>query len=122
MTGGVKTDAGPLAKAVSSALADIHGFSVKADAAGTLDDYDVQLTSDLDRVLGDVVKKQVQGQLARVEGELRAVIMEKVNGPLNEAKAGFVGLDPIGKELASRLNLGSELLQGGKPGGFKLPF
>lgn len=122
MTGGVKSDAGPLAQAVSSALADIHGFSVKADVAGTLDHYDVRLTSDLDRVLSDVVKKQMQAQLTRLESELRTAIMEKVKGPLDEAKANFGGLDSLAKELTDRLNLGNELLQSGKSGGFKLPF
>lgn len=124
MTGGVKAEAGALAQAVSSALADIRAFSVKADIGGTLDNPDVRLTSDLDRVIGDVVKKQLQAQLSRVEGELRSAIMEKVNGPLNEAKAGFGGLDGIAKDLAGRMNLGNELLKSGTtaPGGFKLPF
>jgi uncharacterized protein (TIGR03545 family) len=122
MTSGLKADAGPLAQAVSAALSDVHGFSVKADVAGTLDHYDVRLTSDLDRVLSDVVKKQLQAQMTRLEGQLRAAIMEKVNGPLNEAKASFGGLDGVANELAGRLNLGNELLQSSKPGGFKLPF
>ena len=121
MASGAKSE-GAVAQAVSSALADIHGFSLKADVTGTLDDYDVQLSSDLDRVLGDVVKKQLQGQIAKVEGELRAAIMEKVNGPLGDLKTNLGGLDGIASELTSRLNLGNELLQSSKPGGFKLPF
>ena len=125
MTSGVKAGAGVLANAVASALSDIKGFTLKAEVSGTLEQYDVNLTSDLDRVLKDVVGKQVQAQTARLEAQLQSAIAEKVAGPLNELKASLGGLDSIGTELASRLNLGTDLLKAGKgsaPGGLKLPF
>jgi len=122
---GVKAGAGVLANAVASALSDVKGFTLKAEVTGTVENYEVKLASDLDRVLKDVVGKQVQAQTARLETELQSAIAEKVAGPLNELKASFGGLDSVGTELASRLNLGTDLLKGvkgGSPGGFKLPF
>jgi uncharacterized protein (TIGR03545 family) len=125
LASGVKAGAGVLANAVASALSDVKGFTLKAEVTGTVEQYDVKVESDLDQVLKDVVGKQVQAQTARLETELQSAIAEKVAGPLNELKASLGGLDNIGTELASRLNLGSELLKGakgGSPGGFKLPF
>ncbi|MGH7165636.1 MAG: TIGR03545 family protein, partial [Nitrospiraceae bacterium] len=125
MASGVKAGAGVLANAVASALSDVKGFTLKADVTGTVEQYDVNLTSDLDRVLKDVVGKQVQAQTARLEAQLQSAIVEKVAGPLNELKTGLGGLDSVGTELASRLNLGTDLLKGakgGSPGGFKLSF
>ncbi len=122
---GVKASAGVLANAVASALSDVKGFTLKAEVSGTVEQYDVKVASDLDRVLKDVVGKQVQAQIARLETELHSAISEKVAGPLNELKASLGGLDNIGTELASRLNLGTDLLKSGKssaPGGLKLPF
>ncbi len=125
MVSGVKAGAGVLANAVASALSDVKGFKLEAEVSGTVDQYDVKLTSDLDRVLKDVVGKQLQAQTARLEAQLQSAIAEKVAGPLNELKGSLGGLDGIGTELASRLNLGTDLLKAGKggaPGGLKLPF
>lgn len=121
---GMKKEAGPLAKAVASSLSDVKKFSVKADISGTLNDYDIQLSSDLDRVLKDAVGKQVEAQAARLEKDLRAVISEKVSGPMDDLKAGLGGLDAIGSEFAARLDLGDDLLKGTEkkgPAGFKIP-
>ncbi|WP_447974305.1 TIGR03545 family protein [Nitrospira sp. Kam-Ns4a] len=125
---GAKADAGALQQAIQAALADVHGFSVKAGITGTLDQYEVQLSSDLDRVLQEAVGKQIQAQLAKFEAQLQAAIMEQVGGPLAELRGSLGGLDGIAAELAGRLNLGKNLLHlakpggGGAPGGFALPF
>lgn len=107
---GVKKDAGPLAKAMASSLSDVKRFNVKADISGTLKDYDMRLSSDLDRVLRNAVGKQVRTQAASLEKELKAKISEKVNGPLSELKADLGGLDDVGSELTSRLDLVRDLL------------
>lgn len=119
-----KADGGPIREAVGAALADIHGFSLKADVTGTLDQYDLRLTSDLDRVLQEAVGKQVRAQVAKFEAQLQAAIQEQVNGPLKDLTASLGGLDGLAGDLASRLNLGNDLLKQAKPGagGFKLPF
>jgi len=121
---GVKKDAGPLAKAMASSLSDVEQFNVKVDISGTLKDYDMQLSSDLDRVLKNAVGKQVKTQAARLEKELKDRIFEKVKGPLSDLKADLGGLDSIGNELTRRLNLGGDLLKGTEKegsGGLKLP-
>lgn len=62
---------------------------------------------------------------ARFEADLQSAIAQKVNGPLNELKTAFGGLEGLTGELESRLNIGADLLKGGKgfgPPGFKLPF
>jgi len=125
ISSGVKAGAGVVANAVASALSDVKGFTLKAEVTGTVENYDVKLTSDLDRVLKDVVGKQVQAQSARLEAQLQSAIAEKVAGPLAELKVSLGGLDNIGTELANRLNLGTDLLKGAKggaAGGLKLPF
>jgi uncharacterized protein (TIGR03545 family) len=121
---GVKKDASPLAKAMASSLSDVKQFNVKVDISGTLKDYDMQLSSDLDRVLKNAVGKQVKKQAARLEKELKDRISEKVKEPLSNLKANLGGLDAIGSELTRRLNLGDDLLKGTEKegsGGLKLP-
>ena len=107
---GVKKDAAPLAKAMASSLSDVKRFNVKADISGTLKDYDMRLSSDLDRVLRNAVGKQVRTQAASLEKELKAKISEKVNGPLSELRADLGGLDAVDGELTSRLDLVRDLL------------
>ncbi|MGH7208098.1 MAG: TIGR03545 family protein [Nitrospiraceae bacterium] len=125
MTAGTKGDAGPVAKALAAALPGVRGLHLEARVAGTLDEYDVRLSTDLDRVLKDAAGKQLQEQMARVEGELKAAIAEQVATPLADLKASLGGLDGIGAELAARLNQASGLTKATKDGGLgglKLPF
>ena len=60
------------------------------------------------------------------ENELRREVYAKVSGPLGKTKDSLGGLDTIGNELTSRLNLGNGLLgsigTGSPASGFKLPF
>lgn len=124
----IATDAGPgagtVAKAVASALSDVKGLHLKAEVTGTVKQYDVRLSSDLDQVLKQALGKQMQEQLGTFESQLRAAIAEKVNKPLGDLKAGFGGLTGIGDELTARLNQATGLTKagGGLPGGLKLPF
>ena len=117
LTGGPQEGAGPVAKAISSALSGISRFRVNADVTGILEDYDIQLSSDLDRVLKEAAGKTVQKQAAQLESELKSAVFAKVNGPLGEARDSIGGLDAIGDELTNRLNVGNGLLRG-----LKLPF
>lgn len=107
----------PLAQAMASALSNISQFTVNADLNGTLEDYDIQVTSDLDRVLKSASSKVVQEQAAALEKELKKAISAKVGGPLEQTKGRLSALDAIGNELSNRLNLGNGLLSG-----LKLPF
>jgi uncharacterized protein (TIGR03545 family) len=117
---------GLLARAIGSALSEVSGFTVKAAVTGSLEEYDIKLSSDLDRVLQSVAGKAVQKQAAIFENDLKREVFAKVNGPLGEARSSLVGFDSIEKELTSRLNLGNSLLAslgaGSTGSGFKLPF
>ena len=110
-------DFNDFAQAMASVLSNISQFTVNADLNGTLGDYDIQVTSDLDRVLKSAANKVVQKQAAALEKELKKAISAKVGGPLEQTKGSLSGLDAIGNELSTRLNLGNGLLRG-----LKLPF
>ena len=107
---GSQDEAGGLVKAMASAVSDIKEFGVEANISGTLKAYDLQLSSDLDRVLKEAVRKQVEAQVTRLEKELQSAISEKVSEPMADIKASMGGLSAISSELTARLNLGKELL------------
>jgi len=119
-----KADAGPVAKAVRGALADVKAFRADAEISGTRQDYRIDFSSDLDQVLKNAVGRQIQAQLGKFQGDLQAAVMEKVKGPLGGANSEIAGLDGIGRELAERLNIADGLLKSGAGGrsGLKLPF
>ena len=120
----MKKEVGALSRAISSALSDIEKLSLQADISGTLKDYDIKLSSDLDRVLKNALSKLVKEQAALFGKELNARISEKVSGPLAGLKADQGGLAAISGELTSRLNLGDGLLKDARKSntkGFKLP-
>jgi uncharacterized protein (TIGR03545 family) len=126
LTAGKPDSTDPLAKAIGSALSGVSAFSVKAEARGTLDRYDVHLTSDLDRVLKDAAGRFVQDYTERLSKDLDAAVMAKVGGPLNDLKGSFGGLGSLGDELTARLTEATGVSKGSAqkllPGGFKLPF
>ncbi|HID29580.1 MAG TPA: TIGR03545 family protein [Desulfobacterales bacterium] len=122
---GSQDKAGALVKAMASAFSDVKAFGVEANISGTLKAYDLQLSSDLDRVLKEAVGKQVKAQAARLQKDLQSAISEKVSKPMADMKANLGGLSAINSELAARLDIGNELLKGTKesgPSGLKLPF
>lgn len=119
---------GPIGEAIAGALADVKAFQVKATVKGAQEQFDTRVESDLDDVLKDVVGKQAKAQVAKLEGQLRAAIDDKVKGKLDEVRGKLGGFDELIQDLAGRLNLGQDILKlgvgglGGKSGGFKLPF
>jgi uncharacterized protein (TIGR03545 family) len=123
ITTGTKPDTDAVAKAVASALSDIKSLRVKADITGTVRQYEVRLSSDLDQVLKQALGRQMQTQVGKFERQLRAAIAEKVHKPLGDLKSGFGGLTVVSDELTARLNQAAGLTGiGGTPGGLKLPF
>lgn len=119
---------GPVGEAIAGALADIKTFRVKADVTGTQEQFEMKVESDLDEVLKEAVGKQARAQVAKLEGQLRAAIDEKVAPQVAEIRGKLGGFDPLIQDLAGRLNLGQDILKsgagglGGKSGAFKLPF
>lgn len=107
----LKEDAGPLVDAIVSSLSDIKALNFKADVSGTFEDYDIQLSSDLDTVLKHAVGSLIKEKAALLEGDLRSAIAEKVKSPLGDLKKDLGGFDAIGGGLTDRLNLGDKLLK-----------
>ena len=122
ITTGEKPDAGAVARAVASALSNVNSLHLKADITGTVKEYSVQISSDLDQVLQQALGRQMQEQARQFESRLRAAIAERVNKPLGELKAGFGGFSVIGNDLTARLQQATSLTEAGGLGGLKLPF
>lgn len=99
-----------IAKLMDSALSDISQFTLNARISGTIDDYHVRLTSDLDRILSKAVGQQAEKMAAQLEKELQATIVEKTRGPMDNLRKSLGGLEAIDRDLADRLKLASGLL------------
>ncbi len=126
LSGGSAEKESPIKAALLSSLAAISRFHVKADIKGTLKNYTIDLTSDLDQAFAKAAGRAVSDQAAGFEKKLKEGVMAKVGGPLQATGKDMGGLNAIGQELTGRLNLGNGLLGnlkdiGGK-GGLKLPF
>ncbi len=106
---GKEVDGNRLQQALNDALADVSSFSINAEVTGPLDNYNVKITSDLDRVLKNAVGKQIKDLSDEFQDKLRAGIQNKIKGPLGEATGSMSGLDNINQEIASRLKLGNDV-------------
>ncbi|MDT7041332.1 TIGR03545 family protein [Candidatus Nitronereus thalassa] len=136
-------DANPLTNALSGAVSDISTLSVQAEITGTVQQYDVRIQSELDRILKEAAGKMVKNLAASFGKDLQSAISAKVSEPLKALTGSLGGLDSIGGELTNRLAKENDLLKGlleqglpknalpkglpeglpdKLPGGFKLPF
>lgn len=126
LSGNTSTSGTPFKKALLSSLSSISAFHVQADIRGTLQDYAIDLSSDLDRAFADAVGSAVKKQSAVFEEKLQAAVMNRVENPLQTTGKNLTGLNLINKELTDRLNVGNTLLGNlkglTKKGGLKLPF
>ena len=143
VSAGKPDDTNPLTKALSGAVSDISSLNVQADVTGTLQDYHVQIQSELDRLLKNAAGNMVKNLSASLGKELQSAISAKVAGPLKALTGSLGGLDSIGGELTNRLTKHNDLLKGlleqglpkkalpkglpeglpdKLPGGLKLPF
>jgi uncharacterized protein (TIGR03545 family) len=123
---GTPAESGPVFRAISSTLAGISNFSLDAKVSGNVNDYSIKLSSDLDRILKDSISGQLQGQIAKLEEELRADIAARVSVRLQQVKTGLGDLALVGDELEKRLqeflSLQKDALFKKKPGGLPIPF
>jgi hypothetical protein len=79
----------------------------------------------MDRILKNVIGKQLKEQTARFEKELKVAISEKMKGPLGALQTDLGGFDGISSEISSRFEEGNRLLKdikGDIPGGLKSLF
>lgn len=139
VSAGKPDDTNPLTKALSGAVSDISTLSAQADVTGTLQKYEVQIRSELDRLLKGAAGKMVKNLAVSFGRDLQSAVSAKVAEPLKSLTASFGGLDSIGGNLTRRLAKENNLLEGllmqglpkkvlpegltdSLPGGFKLPF
>ncbi len=124
MAAGGAQPQGVVERAVASALSGVKDFSLKADVAGTLDDYSITISSDLDRALKGAVGRVAEEQAARFEKELRDGVMAKAAAPLEDLKGSMDGIRSIDGDLNRREGLANGLLEqigAAAMGGVKLP-
>jgi hypothetical protein len=121
---GKKEESNPLLAAVASALSDVPSFRVKAKVSGPIENYQVEVSSDLDDQIKKAVSSQLQKYASKFEKDLSSAVLQKVGGPLQGAKGSLGDLDGIGKELQNRLRqmtgLQSTKTPQKLPGGLKL--
>lgn len=124
-TAGAKTDK-PLIGSLARALSAVKGFTLTAKVEGTPEQYDMKISSDLDRVLQQAAGSFVKEQGEQFEQKLRSAITGQFSGQLNELKGSLSGLNKVGTDLnssnSSLSGLLNEALSAGKTGGIKLPF
>ncbi|MBT7087216.1 MAG: TIGR03545 family protein [Desulfobacterales bacterium] len=121
ISAGKKESYGALSKALKSAISDISSFKADAKVTGTIDDYNISLSSDIDGILKKAVGKSLKNQAAKFEKELKKAILDKTGGPLKGLTKDKNSLNIFDKELADRSKAGKNILGSGG-GGFKLPF
>ena len=127
-------DTNPLTQALTSAVSGISELSLQMGISGTLDQYDIQVSSDLDRILQNAAGKMVKELAGRFGADLQATISAKIAEPMKELQGSLGGFKGIAGDLTNRLgqhndvlnsllekNLPSKSLKD-LPGGFKLPF
>jgi uncharacterized protein (TIGR03545 family) len=100
-----------IARALAGALAEVHDITMTAQVRGTMADYRLELSSNLDQILKQAAAKTIKEQTAGFARELREGIMAKVDGPLAAATTSFTDFAGIDKELATRLQTGTNLLR-----------
>lgn len=134
LSAGKEGDTNPLTKALSSAVTDISQLSLQADVKGTLEQPDVTLSSDLDRILQKAAGKMVNELAAKFGAELQTAISAKIAKPMQQLKKNLSGFDGIAGDLTERVTQHNDILKGlleknlpfkglkSLPGGFKLPF
>ncbi len=101
----------PFVAAVRSALSKVNNFSISADMAGTLENYKMTITSDLDRVLKSAVGSVVQEQGAKLEQQLKAAVQDRTGKQLKDLQESFGAMNQEGNALTNIQNQLNALLQ-----------
>jgi len=107
---GDSDDQDPVRLAIKDALSEISKFQIAAELDGTLEDYDIKIKSDIDRVMKDAIGNVVKKQVKLFEKKLKQAITEKTGNLLGGLDSNMAGFGSIEKEIGNRLNLGDGLL------------
>ena len=112
---------GAFANAIRSSLEKVSAFTLTADITGTTENYQVKVSSDLDKVMKDAAGSVVREHRDRIEKELKKAVQEKTEKQLAGMKENLVGLGAAGGKLdglQDRLN--AMIKDAGAAGGGKL--
>jgi hypothetical protein len=106
-------------------MEDMRAFRLKAYVVGSPDDYNIRISSDLDKVLQKALSKQFAKLAARWEKSLNSAVLEKTGGQFESLNEKIDGLSILKSELEGRnrqiASLLKELSTTRLPG-IKLPF
>jgi uncharacterized protein (TIGR03545 family) len=111
MNVGGESSSNIIVNAVRQALSKVSRFQLTGDISGTLEDYKMNLSSDLDGVLKNAVGSVVKEQSAKLEQQLKAAIQERTGGQLKELQTSFGGLSQQGLKMDNIQNQLNGLLQ-----------
>lgn len=95
--------------AAAAALSDVKGFDLNAKINGTVDDYALNVSSDLDRVLRESAGRVVAQKVSSFQAELSEEINAKAGKPIEELKSELASFTGIQQELDRRLRLTDRL-------------
>lgn len=80
-------------------LAAVENLYITVQIAGTLDDYSIQIESDLDQLLNRALRKVFDAKIKEFESRLKKSIAKATAGPLSETSSSLAGLLNLGKGL-----------------------
>ncbi len=112
---------------VAKALGDVREFMIEVSINGTMDNYEIDIQSNLNNIISGAVKNLVADKAKEFESSLKASIGEATLGPLGDVRGLLGGVSGNGKLLESGESSLKDLLKkamGGSflmPGGKKLP-
>ena len=122
---GVGGEGGALSSAIRTSLSRVSLFTVTANITGTPDDYEVKVSSDLDRVLKDAVGSAIGEKAGAFEKDLQDAIQTRTGDALKGLQGDLRGLDALGGNIDSVEAQLSNLVKDaahGAGGKSKLPF
>ncbi len=86
-------------KIAGQVLAAVENLYITVQIAGTLDDYSIQIESDLDQLLNRALRKVFDAKIKEFESRLKKSIAKATAGPLSETSSSLAGLLNLGKGL-----------------------
>ncbi|HDP25195.1 MAG TPA: TIGR03545 family protein [Deltaproteobacteria bacterium] len=93
------------------ALSRVTGFTVSTEVSGTQDDYDIKISSDLDRVIENVLADVARDVSTELRTRLTHEIQSRLEGQFSTLQEQTGALTGIDDELATRLTLAQDLLK-----------
>jgi uncharacterized protein (TIGR03545 family) len=88
-----------ITESIRSSLAKVKNFSLTADITGTPENYDMRISSDLDRVFRDAIGRVV-GELAiQFEKDLATALQAKTDGRIQDLRSVLSGLASLGGNI-----------------------